>query len=94
VLVLAGPASGAPGPAAVAGADGLVEVVDGRLEGQRHGDFALVRPDGFLATRGSAADTGSLVDHLRGLGGTTAADPRVEDAPVAPRPVAERLIGA
>jgi hypothetical protein len=78
----------------VAGADGLVEVVDGRLQGQRHGDFALVRPDGFLATRGSAADTGSLVDHLRRLGGTTAAARGAEAAPVAPRPGAEPLVGA
>jgi hypothetical protein len=51
----------------------LVEIVDGDL---RSG-FALVRPDGILATRGSAADTHRIVDYLRRLSGRDEPSPAV-----------------
>jgi len=43
----------------------LVDIVDGYLGS----GFALVRPDGILATRGSATDTHRIVDYLRRLSG-------------------------
>jgi 2-polyprenyl-6-methoxyphenol hydroxylase-like FAD-dependent oxidoreductase len=44
---------------------GLVDMVDGDLDS----GFALVRPDGILAARGSAGDTHRVIDHLRRLCG-------------------------
>jgi len=42
-------------------AAGLVDMVDG----DPGSGFALVRPDGILAARGSAGDTHRVVDYLR-----------------------------
>ena len=44
---------------------GLVDIVDG----DPGSGFALVRPDGILAARGSAGDTHRVVDYLRRLCG-------------------------
>jgi 2-polyprenyl-6-methoxyphenol hydroxylase-like FAD-dependent oxidoreductase len=44
---------------------GLVDMVDG----DPGGGFALVRPDGILAARGSAGDTHRVIDYLRRLCG-------------------------
>jgi hypothetical protein len=44
---------------------GLVDVVDG----DPGSGFALARPDGILASRGSAGDTHRVVDYLRRLCG-------------------------
>ena len=44
---------------------GLVDMVDG----DPGSGFALVRPDGILAARGSAGDTHRVVDYLRRLCG-------------------------
>jgi 2-polyprenyl-6-methoxyphenol hydroxylase-like FAD-dependent oxidoreductase len=69
VLLLAPGDGGVPTPAAPAGLDGLVDVVEGRLgAADGPGAFALVRPDGFLAARGARADTGRLVGYLQRLG--------------------------
>jgi 2-polyprenyl-6-methoxyphenol hydroxylase-like FAD-dependent oxidoreductase len=70
VLVIAGPDAG---PAALADPGGLVDVVDGRLDAtDGAGAFALVRPDGFLAARGSRRDAGTLAEYLRGVRGAPA----------------------
>jgi 4,5-epoxidase len=52
----------------------LVDVVGGDL---RSG-FALVRPDGILAARGSARDTHHVVDYLRRLCGPSEPEPAVD----------------
>ena len=44
---------------------GLIDIVDGNPGS----GFALVRPDGILAARGSATDTHYVVDYLRRLSG-------------------------
>jgi 2-polyprenyl-6-methoxyphenol hydroxylase-like FAD-dependent oxidoreductase len=58
----------------------FVEVVVGRLgtdphHKSRHGTFALVRPDGFLAARGVGNDVEKVMDYLRELLRRTDANP-------------------
>ena len=52
----------------------LVTVVDG----EPGGGFALVRPDGILAARGSARDTHHVVDYLRRLCGPSEPEPAAD----------------
>jgi hypothetical protein len=61
VLVLSG--AGVRSAFETASAGDYADIVEGDL---RSG-FALVRPDGILATRGSASDTHRIVDYLRRL---------------------------
>jgi hypothetical protein len=69
VLLVAGRNAGAAAPAALDGCAGLVTVVDGHLPGAAgRGSFALVRPDGFLAARGTRRDAGRLGEYLHRLG--------------------------
>ena len=60
---------------ALAGArlSGLVDVVEGGVGAC--GDFALVRPDGILAARGSRNEIGKVSEYLRHLGGGVASEP-------------------
>jgi 2-polyprenyl-6-methoxyphenol hydroxylase-like FAD-dependent oxidoreductase len=58
-------------PASVGRYSEFVDVVGGDL---RTG-FALVRPDGILAARGSARDTHRVIDYLRRLGGRSEPEP-------------------
>jgi 2-polyprenyl-6-methoxyphenol hydroxylase-like FAD-dependent oxidoreductase len=77
VLVVSGPgARSALETASVGRYADLVDIVDGDL---RSG-FALVRPDGILATRGSATDTHRVVDYLRRLSGRDEPRPAAADA--------------
>jgi 2-polyprenyl-6-methoxyphenol hydroxylase-like FAD-dependent oxidoreductase len=55
----------------------LVDIVDGDLGS----GFALVRPDGILATRGSATDTHRIVDYLRRLSGRDEPSPAAAAVP-------------
>jgi len=61
---------------------GLVDVVDGDLRGMGmpaggpSGVFALVRPDGVLAARGSRRNTDRAIDYLRHVSGWSRAGPR------------------
>ena len=55
---------------------GLVDMVDG----DPGSGFALVRPDGILAARGSAGDTHRVIDYLRRLCGHS--EPGPAAAPV------------
>ena len=58
----------------------FVEVVVGRLgtdphHKSRHGTFALVRPDGFLAARRVGNEVDKVMDYLRPFLGRTDANP-------------------
>jgi hypothetical protein len=60
---------------------GLVDIVDADLRGShRPGKdasavFALVRPDGVLAARGSQRDAHKVIDYLRQVAGGGAPEP-------------------
>jgi 2-polyprenyl-6-methoxyphenol hydroxylase-like FAD-dependent oxidoreductase len=61
----------AAAPVGLDGFDGLLDVVHGRLDCTHGwGAIALVRPDGFLAVRGSAKDIDRVTAYLRQLSGT------------------------
>jgi hypothetical protein len=64
-----------PGPGPL-----LVDVVEG-CAGARDG-FALVRPDGVLAARGSGKDTHRVFDYLRHLMGAGASAPTTRVGPL------------
>ena len=64
VLVVSG--AGVRSVVETASAGDYAELVD-IVEGDLRSGFALVRPDGILATRGSASDTHRIVDYLRCL---------------------------
>jgi hypothetical protein len=53
----------------------LVDVVGGDL----HSGFALIRPDGILAVRGSATDAHHVVDYLRRLCGCSELEPALRE---------------
>jgi 2-polyprenyl-6-methoxyphenol hydroxylase-like FAD-dependent oxidoreductase len=68
---------------------GLVDIVDGGMHAARKdapAAFALIRPDGVLAARGSRGDTDTVIDYLRQIsarGAPQSADP--EELRVAPK---------
>ncbi|HEY7325242.1 MAG TPA: hypothetical protein VH520_10495, partial [Streptosporangiaceae bacterium] len=72
VLIVSG--AGVRGALEAVGVDRYAELVD-VVGGDLRSGFALVRPDGILAARGSAGDTHHVVDYLRRLCGPSKREP-------------------
>ena len=85
VLLLSGPDQGGnPAPWAHPWRDEVVAVTAANGMDRARGGAYLLRPDGYVAARGSAASPGSLLDYLHRLFGTSQAGP-------APAPVSRGL---